>query len=376
MIFKKSNINDKYNQKELDDNSNYEIIENNINNISNDISNEDNDIVGDYIYNNNQIIINNNLNDFIKDKSFKNIQNDESKIDIFNFASFINSCKLYTNISQLLIDFKKVLKTNKKIENNDYYFNIINNYFNNILDIITKKDFFKKEKNIDDLLETFKKIEKYMKINDNQYYMIKKEIVSVERKICEILNKNRNNKGIKECINIINNNIKYLEKNTNKKNKINSKNENITNDNTIITINNSNINNNYNNINDSNKELILNNGKDLEDDKIVIHFNTYKKSKNISNWDNEVQNNNDIDNGEDDYSNLNKAQNIKDNSIDDKINNFGDINDINNIGKKKKKKPKKKKKNENNKAKEQEEKEISYDYENLMCPPIKNDDSD
>ena len=371
MIYKQSNNNDKEEEFESDD-ENYNIIENNINNINK----EDKNIAGEYIYNNSQLIINDNLESFIKEKSFKNIQDDESKNDIFNFASFINSCKLYTNISELLIDFKKVLKS--EMETNDYYFNIIHNYFNNILDLITSKDFFKKEKNIDDLSEIFRKIEKHMKINDNECcYMIKKEIVSVKKKIFEILKKNRNNKKIEECIKIIINNIKNLEKNINNKDKINSMDENIIQDNTTTTIKTSNINNyynnyNYNKLNDSNKEIILNNEKDIENGNVVIHFNTFKKDSNISNCDNEIQNNNDDNSEVDQFSNLNKARFIKDNSIE---NNIYNINEINNFGKKKKKK-KTKKKDKNNIGNTQGKNEIFYDYENLMCPPIKNDDSD
>ena len=152
--------------------------------------------------------------------------------------------------------------------------------------------------------------------------------------------------------------------------------ENIIQDNTSITKKNSNINknkSNNDNINDSNKEIILNNEKDLEDDNIVIHFDTYKKDSNISKFDNVIQHN---DDEIDDFSNLNKAQFITDNSIDNESNNFDGINNINNninnIGKKKKKKTKNKK----NKSKPHKENEIPYNYENLMCPPIKNDDSD
>ena len=38
------------------------------------------------------IILNNTLNNFIKDENYNNIKNDLIKDDIFNFASFINSC--------------------------------------------------------------------------------------------------------------------------------------------------------------------------------------------------------------------------------------------------------------------------------------------
>ena len=160
------------------------------------IDNDEQNDIKNFISNNSQSIINNNLHNFIKDKNYKNIKEDNTKNKIFFFASFINSCKTYNNISEIKKDIKKILKS--EIDNNDYYYNIIYNYLNNILEIINQKNFFDNEKNCECLLKIFKKIYNYLNINVNEFSTIINKMVQVEREILIILIKNLIYKSISE----------------------------------------------------------------------------------------------------------------------------------------------------------------------------------
>ena len=334
--------------------------ENEIIEINND---EDINNTTNYIYKNSLSIMNNFLNEFINEKSYKSLlsDNDNIKDDIFFFASFINSCKEYCNISDLLKDLDRVLKSN--IDGEDFYYNIIYNYFENIFNIIQKDRFFEEERNISYLLNIMKKIQKYMKINSNkQFFEFKDIIINVERNILKILEKYINNKGIQDCIKILN----ILDKNLNK-NEINNLEENKIHKGSFkISYNNKHINNKKNK--DSEKPKIINNEKDLEEDKIIFHFDSYNKNSNtyhsnINNKNNSLKNKQKDNNSKQNKDNLEIYDNNKDY-----------IDSFNN--KENKKIKGNKKGNKNNKKEEVLNVDNNYNYENYMCPPIQSDDSD
>ena len=383
-----------------------------------------------FIYNNNQILINDDLNDFIKEKNYKAIKNKNIKDDIFYFASFINSCKTKKNILSIKKELCTIFKSN--IENEDYYYNIIYNYFNNILELILVKEFFYNIKNIDYLSQILEGIEIYMKVNNDNFFEIKNEILIVENKIMEILTNNIYYTFVPKCINILKNIIESIENsieferrkilNENKiknlinsmknnynsinlKNKISNNNKEIKekediiiieksidnekskklNENKIKSMTNS-MKNYYNAINLKNKML---NNNELKEKEIIIHFDTYKKNKKMTILDN-------LDN---DYKNkICKKENfsqlnytfIEDNSISNadycsknninlKNTNFNDNINFEPINENKKKKKKKKIKDNSteqvrqNEIEENNENQIFYNYENIMCPPIKSD---
>ena len=102
------------------------------------------------------IILNNTLNNFIKDENYNNIKNDLIKDDIFNFASFINSCKEYNNLRELKNDIKIFFRN--KNENFENQLHIIYNYLTQLSKIISTKEFFNQKDNIQLLLKDLIKI--------------------------------------------------------------------------------------------------------------------------------------------------------------------------------------------------------------------------
>ena len=325
--------NDKsYNNKELnkikyeDDNSDIEDVNNMINFISNNCNK----------------LIDNNLYDFLKEENFKNM-NIKSKNKILCFSSFINSCKTYTNISDLKRDFKEIL--NSKIEDFDYYYNIIYNYLNDILEIILDKQFFKEDKSHSEILEISKQFTKYFQFKNNNYYQIKEKIFDSECQILKILKEYYIYPKIFQTIDILNGNIKQLMEN--------------------IKLNNQNIVNKYN---------YLEKEEDMDHNEINLHFDTYKINKPI-NSQNNIYNNDD--------SSLNNAF-IGEEEEEGDINYSNNLNNpINNIKysdkyefSSNKNNWEETQKNEKHYKRKKEHKKDSYNYENLMCPPIKSDDSD
>ena len=325
--------NDKsYNHKELnkikyaDDNSDIE----DVNNIINFISNNCNEL------------INNNLYDFLKEENFKNM-NIKNKNQILCFSSFINSCKTYANISDLKRDFKEIL--NSKIEDFDYYYNIIYNYLNDILEIILDKQFFKEDKNHSEILEIAKQFTKCFQFKNNNYYQIKEKIFDSECQILKALKEYYIYPKIFQTIDILNGNIKQLMEN--------------------IKLNNQNIVNKYN---------YLEKEEDIDHSEINLHFDTYKINKPI-NSQNNIYNNDD--------SSLNNAF-IGEEEEEGDINYSNNLNNpINNIKysdkyefSSNKNNWEETQKNEKHYKRKKEHKKDSYNYENLMCPPIKSDDSD
>ena len=318
------------------------------------IIDEDNECISQYICKHSQQLTSNNLNNFIKEESYKNIKNNNMKNKIFFFSSFINSCKSYNNISEIRSDIEIILRN--KIKNEDYYYNIIYNYLSSVLELILQNNFFEEEKNFDELLIIIEKVNEYL-MNINNYYDIESEILIVEEKIMKILRKNNKDSKIIEKI------IKIVEKNINKQKKIDfhDRNESVKkNNNEVINLkkNESNAAKNMKEKTEvSNKIINLDNNKKI---------NLYNCNKNK----NDYQNNNKIlING----NSNNKPENSK---INNKNNiNIISINQMNNTKKSKLKKKKKQKKNKEEK-KDIIQSDYNYNYENIMCPPIKNDDSD
>ena len=304
---------------------------------------EDVKSVANFISNNCNKLIENNLYDFLKEENYKNLSKN-NKTKILCFSSFINSCKEYTNISDLKRDFKEFL--NSKIEDFDYYYNIILNYLNDIIEIILDKQFFKEDKNHSEILEITKQFAKCFQFKNNNYYQIKEKIFNSECQILKILKEYYIYPKIFETIDIINDNIKQLMEN--------------------IKLNNQNI---------VNKYKYFENEKDINSNEINLHFDSYKINKSINSQNN---NHNDSDSslnnafiGEEEEGNIDFSNNIN-NSINNIKYNDNDkyvfSNNKNNWTETKKKEIFYKRKKEHKKD--------SYNYENLMCPPIKSDDSD
>ena len=126
--------------------------------------------ISKYIYDNNQLLITYNLNQFIKEKSYKNIKNNDNKDDIFYFASFINSCKTKKNIDIIYQELCLILKS--RIESQDYYYNIIYNYFRNILELISVKNFFYNKNKIDYLFKILNEIELHLNLKSDNFYLL------------------------------------------------------------------------------------------------------------------------------------------------------------------------------------------------------------
>lgn len=190
---------------------------NDINRNKNDKKEKNN--ITNFIHDNSQFITNNNLYNFIKSENFGKIDNNFEKNEIFAFSTFVNSCKMYSNISELKKDIKKVLK-NKELINCDYYYNIIYNYFENILGVISADKFFENKKNVDNLNKIIKKINKYFWTKNNDFEGMKDKILQIQKNILKILEKN--NKGIegitigidtmKKNIELINNSADNIDK--------------------------------------------------------------------------------------------------------------------------------------------------------------------
>ena len=314
---------------------------------------EDNSI--SFISNNSQNIIDKNFCDFLKEECYKEIHNDVLKNDIFYFTSFINSCKTYNNISELKNDFIKIIKNNN--QEIEYYYNIIYNYLNSISIIISPKRFLEQDNNFKELLKILTIFDKYfITTPTKEFENLKFQITLVLKNIHKTLFKSINYKEKFECIEIINNKIEIIEK---------------INNNQIINQNKSDS-EEINNINEENNE----------ESEIIIHFDSYK---NNNNYEYDIEQHNNLSSSINNNSDLNNAQFIDDNSIEknsfiNKIN-YNDKDESlnnNNIQIKKHKKKKKKKNIEDKKDIEEKPfEQISYNYENIMCPPIKSDgDSD
>ena len=353
MIIEKSNINKIRNKKDFfihEDNNFYK-------------KEGENDSIS-YISNNCQNIIDNNFCNFLSEECYKEINNKYLKNDIFNFTSFINSCKTYNNITELKNDFNKIIKgNNQEIE---YYYNIIYNYLSSISLLISQKQFLEKENNYRELFEILKIFDQNFIISNNKSNAIKQEIINILKSIYRTLLKSINYKEKFNCIEIINNKIKIIENNINNINLNDNKIENISK------------NKNWNK-NESVNETNLNKKSDFEKNEIIIHFDSYKKNNNFDYNDKQINN---LDN-DNNISKLNEAQFIDDNSFDEKsfqkdTNILNDKNDNLKNNKKaiKKKKHKKKEKikEENKYCIKKKEEQTSYNYENIMCPPIKRDD--
>ena len=325
---------------------------------------ENNIYISNYIFKHSQKLTNNNFNNFIKDESYKNIKNDLIKNKIFFFSSFINSCKSYNNITEL----RKDIETLKSpIIDEDYYYNIIYNYLKNVLELISEKHFFEEEKNYDELLLIINKIDECLKINNNKYYDIKNEIIIIEERIIKLLRKsNIKSKFIEK---IINNTIKMLGQNIKNNNTINISNENKN----ISNINNIKKNNEYIDLikNDNN----YNSKKDMKEREILIYYDTFNKNKNIFTYDNNKINNPHNNKNKNDFLSINKDiynnnQNFNKIVINEVKHNKKNSNSKNGSMKTKKSKSKKKKKHKKIEEK-QDNKSIAFNYENIMCPPVK-----
>ena len=311
-----------------------------------------------------QNIIDNNFCNFLSEECYKEINNKYIKSDIFNFTSFINSCKTYNNISELKNDFNKIIKSNN--QEIEYCYNIIYNYLSSISLLISQKKFLEKENNYKELFEILKIFDQNFIISNNKSIPMKMEIINILKNIYRILLKSINYKEKFDCIEIINNKIKIIEisiQNINlSENKIDKFSKNIN-----------------QNKNESVNETNINKKSDFENSEIIIHFDSYKNNNKFDYNDKQINN---LDN-DNNISKLNKGQFIDDNSFDEKSlqkdsNFLYDKNDnlINNKKTKKKKKHKKKEKiNEEYKySVKKKEEQVSYNYENIMCPPIKGDD--
>ena len=320
------------------------------------IIDEDNECISQYICKHSQQLTSNNLNNFIKEESYKNLKDNNMKNKIFFFSSFINSCKSYNNISGIRSDIEIILRN--KIKNEDYYYNIIYNYLNSVLELILENNFFEEEKNFDELLIIIEKVNEYL-MNISNYYDIESEILIVEEKIMKILRKNKKDSKILEKI------IKIVEKNINKQKKIDfhDRNESVKKNNNEVI-----------NLKKNESNAAAKNMKDKKEvsNKIISNLDNNKKINlyNCNKNKNDYQNNNKIlingnSNNKPENSKINNKNNIK----------IISINQMNNTKKSKVKKKKKQKKNKEEK-KDIIQSDYNYNYENIMCPPIKNDDSD
>lgn len=313
------------------------IIGNNENNekLNNIPFDNDEDYISNYILKNTQTIINNNLCEFIRDESYKEIKNDLIKNKIFNFSSFINSCKSYDDISTLKNDIEIF---SSQIENEENIYHIIYNYLNNVFQLISEDNFFEEEINLIELSIIIEKIDECLKKNDNNDDKINNEIILIKNKILKILRKSK--KVSKHIIKIVN----ILEQNEKKFNK--------------------------------NADIIE---KEKKNNDIHNHFEASNIYTKITSFGEKINHNEDNDN-KNKFLTKNKAF-ITDNSVYNSINcstiysinEKKDIKQFNNITNRLEKV------NLKNNSKNNEEKEtttIPFNYENLMCPPINSDDSD
>ena len=168
-----------------------------------------------FIENNSKKILNNTLNDFIKDENYINLKNDIFKKEIFYFASFINSCKKYENIKELKKDIKNFLKN--KNENIEYHYHILLNFSKQLLNIISSPKFFKEKENIKSLIKILKRFDKALissQGNDKiKYVDIKKKVISEYKAILDIFKKNNLSEQINKFIEQLTDNIITIENN-------------------------------------------------------------------------------------------------------------------------------------------------------------------
>ena len=164
------------------------------------------------------IILNNTLNNFIKDENYNNIKNDLIKDDIFNFASFINSCKEYNNLRELKNDIKIFFRN--KNENFENQLHIIYNYLTQLSKIISTKEFFNQKDNIQLLLKIIKRFDKNLDTNlsikHTDYINIQEKIIDKYESILLIFAKNNPYEKINDFI------ANLTKKNEELKNKLNN----------------------------------------------------------------------------------------------------------------------------------------------------------
>ena len=164
------------------------------------------------------IILNNTLNNFIKDENYNNIKNDLIKDDIFNFASFINSCKEYNNLRELKNDIKIFFRN--KNENFENQLHIIYNYLTQLSKIISTKEFFNQKDNIQLLIKIIKRFDKNLDTNlsikHTDYINIQEKIIDKYESILLIFAKNNPYEKINDFI------ANLTKKNEELKNKLNN----------------------------------------------------------------------------------------------------------------------------------------------------------
>ena len=164
------------------------------------------------------IILNNTLNNFIKDENYNNIKNDLIKDDIFNFASFINSCKEYNNLRELKNDIKIFFRN--KNENFENQLHIIYNYLTQLSKIIYAKEFFNQKDNIQLLIKIIKRFDKNLDTNlsikHTDYINIQEKIIDKYESILLIFAKNNPYEKINDFI------ANLTKKNEELKNKLNN----------------------------------------------------------------------------------------------------------------------------------------------------------
>ena len=164
------------------------------------------------------IILNNTLNNFIKDENYNNIKNDLIKDDIFNFASFINSCKEYNNLRELKNDIKIFFRN--KNENFENQLHIIYNYLTQLSKIISTKEFFNQKDNIQLLIKIIKRFDKNLDTNlsikHTDYINIQEKIIDKYESILLIFAKNNPYEKINDFI------ANLIKKNEELKNKLNN----------------------------------------------------------------------------------------------------------------------------------------------------------
>ena len=164
------------------------------------------------------IILNNTLNNFIKDENYNNIKNDLIKDDIFNFASFINSCKEYNNLRELKNDIKIFFRN--KNENFENQLHIIYNYLTQLSKIISAKEFFNQKDNIQLLIKIIKTFDKNLDTNlsikHTDYINIQEKIIDKYESILLIFAKNNPYEKINDFI------ANLTKKNEELKNKLNN----------------------------------------------------------------------------------------------------------------------------------------------------------
>ena len=164
------------------------------------------------------IILNSTLNNFIKDESYNNIKNDLIKDDIFNFTSFINSCKEYNNLRELKNDIKIFFRN--KNENFENQLHIIYNYLTQLSKIISAKEFLNQKDNIQLLIKIIKTFDKNLDTNlsikHTDYINIQEKIIDKYESILLIFAKNNPYEKINDFI------ANLTKKNEELKNKLNN----------------------------------------------------------------------------------------------------------------------------------------------------------